>query len=98
MQGLFMFYMSGSNVSMFTIMIVIQFLMNPIKAISGINDAFKPYEHKDVNLLLPKLAFIGINLGLFGMAIWKLQALGVIPVTPADWSGIISTRVPIQHN
>ena len=98
MQSMFMFYMSGSQVSIFTIMITMQFIMNPIKAISGVNDTFKPYEHKDINLILPKLAYIAINFVLFAMAIYKFSVLGVIPVTPADWSGIISTRVPIQHN
>ena len=95
MQSMFMFYMSGSAVSIFTIMITMQFIMNPIKAISGVNLTFQPYEHKDINLLLPKLAYIAINMVLMAMAIYKFSVLGVIPVTPADWSGIISTRVPI---
>ena len=95
MQSMFMFYMSGSAVSIFTIMITMQFIMNPIKAISGVNQTFQPYEHKDINLLLPKLAYIAINMVLMAMAIYKFSVLGVIPVTPADWSGIISTRVPI---
>ena len=92
---MFMFYMSGSAVSIFTIMITMQFIMNPIKAIGSVNQTFTPYEHKDINLLLPKLAYIAVNLVLFAMAIYKFSVLGVIPVTPADWSGIISTRVPI---
>ena len=93
MQQLMMSYMSGSTVSIFSIMITMQFFMGPIKAITGVQGAFAPYEHKDVNLMLPKLAFIGINLVLMGAALYKFSTLGVIPVTPNDWSGIISTRV-----
>ena len=79
--------------SIFTLMITIQFLTSPIKAISGINDTFKPYEHKDVNLILPKLAYGGLNLGLFGFAVYKFAVMGCIPTTPHDWIGIISSRV-----
>ena len=60
--------------------------------------AFKPYEHKDVNLMLPKLCYAGLNAGLFGMAVYKFSVMGVIPVTPHDWQGIILPRVPIESN
>ena len=74
-------------------MITMQFFTNPMKAIAGIQSTFFPYEHKDINLLLPKLAYIGINLALMCMAVYKFSSLGIIPVTPNDWSAIISTRV-----
>ena len=93
MQVIMMSYMSGSTVSIFSLMITIQFFTNPLKAIAGVNGTFTPFEHKDVNLMLPKLAFIGINLALMAMAVYKFSSLGVIPVTPNDWSGIVSTRV-----
>ena len=63
-------------------------------AISSVNESFKPFENKDVNLILPKLAFVGMNLVLFGVAVYKFSVMGVIPVTPYDWIGILSTRVP----
>ena len=93
-----MFWMSGSGISIFTIMITMQFISNPIKAMTSVNQTFTPYEHKDINLLLPKLAFVGINIGLLGMALYKFSIMGVIPVTPNDWAGIISTRSPIQSS
>ncbi len=52
------------------------------------------FEHKDINLLLPKLTYIAINFVLLGIALYKFSVMGVIPVSPNDWSGIISTRVP----
>ena len=93
MQSMMMFYMSGSTVSIFSIMITMQFFTNPLKAIASVNATFTPYEHKDINLLLPKLAFIAVNLALMAMAVYKFSMLGIIPVTPNDWSAIISTRV-----
>ena len=90
--------MYGSGVSIFTIMFTMHFITGPIKAISGINTAFSQFEHKDVNLLLPKLCYFGIQLALLGLALYKFSIMGVIPVTPADWAGVISKRVPSQHN
>ena len=98
MQTMFMFWMSGNSVSIFTIMITVQFLTSPLMAISSVNQTFSPYEHKDINLMLPKLMFIGINLGLFCLALYKFSVIGVIPVNPYDWLGIISKRVPIEKN
>ena len=88
-----MFWFSGSGVSIFTLMITIQFLTSPLKAISNINEMFKAYEHKDVNLILPKLMYAGFNIGLFGFAVYKFASMGCLPVTPHDWIGVISSRV-----
>ena len=93
-----MFWFSGSGVSIFTLMITVQFLTNPIKAISTMNTSFAPYEHKEINLLLPKLAYLALNLLLFGFALYKFSVMGVIPVTTNDWQGIISSRVPKETN
>ena len=93
MSTVLMFWFSGSGVSIFTIMITIQFLTTPIKSISSVNEQFKPFEHKDINLILPKLAYIALNVGLFGMAVYKFCVMGVIPTTPHDWIAIISRRV-----
>ena len=98
MQTMLMFWFSGSGVSIFTLMITMQFLTNPIKAISSIQTSFAPFEHKDINLLLPKLAYLGLNLMLFCFALYKFSVMGVIPVTTYDWQGIISTRVPKETN
>ena len=48
--------------------------------------------------MLPKLAYLALNLGLFGFAVYKFSIMGVIPVTPHDWAGIITPRVPFEYN
>ena len=93
-----MFWFSGSQISIFSIMITMQLIMGPIKAIASVNQGFVQFEHKDFSLLLPKLMFVGINLFLLGIALYKFSVMGVIPVTPLDWAGIISKRTPQQHN
>ena len=79
-------------------MITMQMIVSPIKAISGVQGSFTQFEHAEINLLLPKLTYIGINLVILGIALYKFSIMGVIPVTPLDWAGIISTRTPLEHS
>ena len=61
-------------------------------------EMFKPYEHKNVSLLIPKLIFFAIQIGMLGVALYRFAMMGVIPVTPADWAGLLAPRVPIEHS
>ena len=86
MQG-FMMWMSGSSINIFSIMITGMAFMNPIKAIISIDDTFKRF--KDVDLTLPKLAFIACNLGMVALALWKCNTMGLLPITAADWTSFL---------
>ena len=81
---LFMFWMVGSNLSIWTIMITITFMINPIKQLFTVDQTFKQFEGK-VNLFMPKLVYVAMVLLLLGMAIYKFSAMGMLPVQPIDW-------------
>ena len=87
---LFIFWMTGSSLSIYTIMFTVQFAMTPFKAIFGVNEAFLPYEQKGLSILLPKLIYIASNLVVIGLAAYKFGNMGIIPVLPADWAGLLS--------
>ena len=86
---LFIFWMTGSSLSIYTIMFTVQFAMTPFKAIFNVNTAFEPYEHKGLNTLLPKLVYISCNMVTIGLAAYKFSNMGIIPVLPADWAGLL---------
>jgi hypothetical protein len=81
-----MFWMTGTSMSIWTIMITVAFVLNPVKAIFSVNQgknslndqfrmiAFVPFENKGVSLLLPKLTFASINLIIFAMALYKFSS------------------------
>jgi hypothetical protein len=60
--------------------------------------------------LLPKLVYILFNAVILGAAIYKFSGkleryllminivMGIIPVAPYDWVGLISTKVPMEHS
>lgn len=44
-----------------------------------------------IDLLMPKLMYIGYNLLFFGMGVWKCWKLGLLPTTSADWMSYLVT-------
>lgn len=105
-----MFWMTGSSMSVWTIMICVAFMLNPLKSIFAVNQgkinhqissftlAFTPFENKNINLLLPKLTFVFFNAVILAAAIYKFSVMGIIPVAPYDWVGLINSKVPLEHN
>ena len=62
--------------------------MGPFKAIFNTLSAFEQFEHKDLNLLMPKITYAACNLAIFGVAMYKFSNMGIVPVQPADWAGL----------
>lgn len=89
----FMLWMSGSSIQIFSIMMTGMALMNPLKAIASVNESFRHLEKEDgVNLSMPKLIFISVQLVSFAMAMYKLSSMGLLPLTSADWVSYIPER------
>lgn len=93
---LFIFWMTGSSLSIYTIMFTVQFATTPFKAIFNVNQAFEPFEHKELSLTLPKLLYIACNMVTIGLAAYKFSNMGIIPVLPADWAGLFNARLPVE--
>lgn len=96
MQG-FMMYMSGSSVQIMSMMVVSNNLMNACKSISNVGKVFKPVEHPQVSLTLPKLTFIAIQCIAIGLVMWKLSVMGLLPTTSGDWMMyLLVKKVPLE--
>ena len=79
-------------------MFTMNFAMSPFKALFNINQAFEQFEHKDLNLLMPKLTYAAANLAVLGVAVYKFSNMGIMPVQPADWSGLFVPRTAVESN
>ena len=71
---LFMFWMMGNSLSIYTIMFSMQLATSPFKQLAGVNEAFKQFEHKKLNLTLPKLLYIGCALVTLCLAVYKFSS------------------------
>uniref|UniRef100_A0A6N2NF92 ER membrane protein complex subunit 4 n=1 Tax=Salix viminalis TaxID=40686 RepID=A0A6N2NF92_SALVM len=81
----FMMWMAGNTVHLFSIGITFSALWQPIGALQGVGKVFEPYKDSKVDLLVPKLVFIALNLGGLALGIWKLNTLGLLPTHASDW-------------
>ena len=95
---MFMMWMTGTNLSIYTIMFTMQFAMSPFKAIFNANQAFEQFEFKGLSLTLPKLMYIGCNLVTVSLAAYKFSKMGIIPVLCADWAGLFTSRLPMESS
>ena len=95
---LFMYWMTGANISIYSIMFTVQMATGPITQIMGLKTSFKQFEHASVNLNLPKLLFIACNCATLCLALYKFANMGIIPVLPMDWAGLFSARVSIEQS
>jgi len=82
---MFMMWMSGSSVNIFSMSITIYAVINAVKAILNVNAGFKRLEDPARSLLPQKLLYIFFQLVTMGIAVYKANNLGLLP-TVADWS------------
>jgi hypothetical protein len=80
MQGIGM-YMTGNSLQVFSIFMVFTLFKNPLQQILATNKMFVPYETDTTKpkLLLVKLAYIVCNLLTFGLGVYKVNAMGLLP-------------------
>ena len=82
----FMLWMSGAGVHIFSIMITGMALLNPLKAILNTNKTFEQFNIPGINLTAQKLTFIAVQLVGLALGVWKLNKMGLLPLTSADWA------------
>lgn len=115
MQAIMM-YMTGSSVSIISIMIVGMCLVNSVKALGAVHQrkffhdhlqcasalsltiwltsyacfaGFERVADGSVDLLVPKLVYVGVNAAFLALGLWKCGKLGLLPTTSADWTSYL---------
>jgi hypothetical protein len=86
---MFMLWMSGNSVQIFSIMITGMLFWNGLKGIMGTNQTFERFALKknlpQDPLLLPKLTFIAMQFGLVLLGLYKMGQMGLLPNSQSDW-------------
>ena len=99
MQSIFMtllmFWMTGSGISIWTLMITVSFLLNPVKQLFSIGQVFAPFDGK-IPLVLQKATFMALHLVILACAFYKFSAMGIVPDKAIDWQYLIVQQKP--HN
>ena len=93
---MFMLWMAGGGVHIFSIMIVGMSLVQPLRAIASMQSFFQPIEADNVDLTQPKLMYVALNLLALGIALYKCFTMGLLPLSSADWVSLIEPRHNIE--
>ena len=76
-----MMYMSGNTLQVFSIMMVFMLFKNPIQALLQTKQVFTRFETEGTRgrLWLVKLTYVLMNLLAFGLGVWKVNGMGLLP-------------------
>lgn len=92
--SMLMLYLSGDVLSVMSIMICAVMISGPVKSLMAYRNSFAWFEQHlgpdDASLRRSKLVYLAINLVVFSVAIYKIAALGVLPITRRDVMGWLS--------
>lgn len=94
-MNMFMAWMSGSSIGIFSIMVMGYMLYGPLQTIANIGATFKAYEDDGVSLALPKLVFVALNLGVVAVGLYKAHSLGLLQITDSDWAIYLPVKTPL---
>lgn len=90
--------MFGNNISIFVLFPIIQTLMSAVGGFLNMGKGkiaamivFEPYEGMLPSLFKYKFMYAGINLILFGIVLYKMSAMGMLPVLAADYVDLVPT-------
>ena len=83
----FMLYMSGSTLQVFSITMTYMLFANAFQAIYGMPTVFSKLESPTIklDLLLCKGAFVVVQLMFVLLGVWKCNQMGILPTTRSDW-------------
>jgi len=90
----FMLWMSGSGVHIFSLMAVILNFMTPIKGILSTNAVFAKFD--DVSLFFQKLVYILLNGVILACTLYKCSTMGLLP-TSSDWAAAFLSVAPMEE-
>jgi len=89
----FMMWMSGNSVQIFSIMVTLGGVAQPIKAILNSKATFERFADKYTDVTVPRIMFCAIHFVGLCLALNKLNAMGLLPTHASDWvSGLAPPR------
>ena len=100
-QTCFMLWMSGTSIQIFSIMTTGMALFNPLRAIAMTEETFKDFKAEDIgemDVRLPKLLFVALQLACLGAALYQCSRMGLLPMTSADWTSFIPAKNILEQS
>jgi hypothetical protein len=88
-MNVFMFWMMGSSVHIFTLVFMFSILYNSIKTIGGTNEVFKKFDLIKDAIGFYKLIYMGINSVVLLFGLYRLYGMGLLPLHASDYVALV---------
>ncbi|XP_071885899.1 ER membrane protein complex subunit 4 isoform X2 [Anas platyrhynchos] len=88
-MNLFIMYMAGNTISIFPAMMVGMMGWRPLQALLSLSTTLKLLESSSARLLQGLVFLVGNGLGL-ALALYKCQAMGLLPTHASDWLAFVA--------
>ncbi|XP_030323819.1 ER membrane protein complex subunit 4 [Calypte anna] len=88
-MNLFIMYMAGNTISIFPAMMVCMMGWRPLQALMSLSATLKALESSSRRALQGLVFLVGNGLGL-ALALYKCQAMGLLPTRPSDWLAFVA--------
>ncbi|KAL3161505.1 hypothetical protein ABBQ32_010380 [Trebouxia sp. C0010 RCD-2024] len=89
----FMMWMSGNQIHLFSIMMLVTGIYQPLSTIFSVTQAIPQDQSGQLDLLKPRLVFCAIQLAGLAFALNKLQGMGLLPTNPSDYVSFLQLPV-----
>ncbi|GAA6018924.1 hypothetical protein JCM10207_009202 [Rhodosporidiobolus poonsookiae] len=101
----FMMYMSGSGIQIFSVMSVWFLLKQAIGGVMGVEKVFAPFsaaskakapapDAAPASFFQQKVIYVLCQLALLGVGLWKINSMGLLPRSEADFAPYRSFPIP----
>jgi len=99
-QQMFMMWMSGSQVHIFSIMMVVFSCRTPVMSFLNMSTNFARIEDKEMEsqFVWQKVAYLGCNLAAACLSMYQLQRLGLLPTSDSDWLEFYEQSEPMEYS
>ncbi|CAJ0849981.1 1370_t:CDS:2 [Entrophospora sp. SA101] len=93
-MNVFMLWMSGNGVQIFSVMITGMLLVQPIKALMNIDSVFERYESSKTKpyLIWPKLLYVFFQFLIMSLGLYKCSSMGLLPTATSDWLAFMDPK------
>ncbi|XP_032060317.1 ER membrane protein complex subunit 4-like isoform X1 [Aythya fuligula] len=88
-MNLFIMYMAGNTISIFPAMMVGMMGWRLLQALLSLSTTLKLLESSSARLLQGLVFLVGNGLGL-ALALYKCQAMGLLPTHASDWLALVA--------
>ncbi|KAJ3226094.1 hypothetical protein HK099_005563 [Clydaea vesicula] len=100
---MFMMWMSGNTVQIFSMMIVGMLIFSSIKAILSWQARSSQDLQQTLNdllidpLIYPKLVYLLLQFANLGLGIYKVDSMGLLPTTQSDWLAFLKPKEFLEN-